>query len=198
MKRKIEVKVAKLMARSINLVAGALATGLLLTLSVVAAAQTTVVVPGQPERSLGGPTIAQTPMSTSENEATKHTLRGTFDNSGTWSGDTFPGGNMAQPVDNQITVDCPSSSTCTIEADVWIEEGDATVASQGGLCVYIDSIAYNCADNNYSEPNIVRNFSEIINFTDLAPGNHTVQSFLYSGSGTRVWDYFTTYRVFTP
>src|SRR5579871_2695609 len=151
----------------------ALATGLLLTLSPVAATA---------QQSPDGATTTRT--STPENLATKHTLRGTYFNSGAWQGVPFPGGNAAKPVDNLITVECPGTSTCTIEADVWVEEGDAPLASQGGLCVYIDGITYLCLDNNYSQPGIVGNFAMTVNFTGLAPGTHTIQSYLYSGSGT--------------
>jgi hypothetical protein len=136
---------------------------------------------------------------TAGNAANGSHLRGTYFNSGNWDSGFFPGGNVANPVDNQLTVTCPGKSTCTIEADMFVEEGNAPSASGGGLCLDVDNGAqFECWGSNYSEPNIIRSFSQIITLTGFATGPHTVQTYLYSGSGTDVYQYFITYHVYTP
>ncbi len=189
-----------------NLAAGALAAGLFLTiLSGGAAAQTSLVAPDQSQVFLGAPPTANKlsmiPPETQGNTlATSHVLKGTYFNSGNWGGTFFPG-NADYSVDNQLTVACPGTTTCTIEADMWVEEGWASAASTGGLCFDVDNGAeFYCWDSHYIDelyPN-VGSFSQIYSYGDLKPGTHTVQTYLYSGSGTDVWQYYITYHVYAP
>lgn len=189
----------------LNLAASAVATGLLLTvLSVGAAAQTSIVVPDESQRSLGAPTVTKALLPPPENGdntlSTAHLLKGTYFNSGNWGGGFFAGGNVAYPVDNQLTVSCPGTTTCTIEADQFVEEGNAPTASSGGLCLDVDNGGwFYCWDSGYSQgPNIYGAFSEIFNVSGLKPGSHTVQTWLFSWSGTDLYQYYITYHVYTP
>ena len=188
----------------LNLAARAVATGLLLTfLSAGAAAQTSLTLPDPLPGGFGNPEqmapSVQALDSSPDTLSTSHVLKGTYFNSGNWGGGFFPGGNVAYAIDNQLTVSCPGTTTCTIEADQFVEEGLASVASGGGLCLDVDNRAqFYCWGSNYSEPNIIRSFSEIFNFGGFKPGNHTVQTYLFSGSGTDVWQYYITYHVYTP
>jgi hypothetical protein len=77
--------------------------------------------------------------------------------------------------------------------------GDPTApASEGGLCIYVDGAAAYCGDVNQSQPAFLQNFVQLIHFSGVAPGMHTVQTYLFSGANTYVWGFSTEYQVLTP
>jgi hypothetical protein len=200
----LEFKKEDVMKRLLMAATKAVVIALALTaLSIQAPAQT-LAAPGESQKIQDGPAalpkLSLAPPAAQENATAAHALKGTYFNSGNWGGTFFPG-NSDYSVDNQLTVDCPGTTTCTIEADMWVEEGWAPSASTGGLCLDLDNGGqFYCWDSHYIDelyPN-VGSFSQIYSFTGVEPGKHTVQTFLYSGTGTDVWEYYITYHVYTP
>jgi hypothetical protein len=136
--------------------------------------------------------------------ATNHTLKGTYINSGL---DTNTGGVVSPaeyfPIDSQLTVACPGTSgTCSIEADMWVQNGNETFTSNTyGMCFFVDGTpAPNCASTVGSTPSdgtyVQGSTSEIV--SGVAHGSRTVQTKSFSGDGAHVGYYTIIYRVYRP
>lgn len=137
--------------------------------------------------------------------ATNHVVKGIYINSGL---DTNNGGFVSPaeyfPVDNQLTVTCPSSTsgTCSIQADMVVQNGNETFTSNTySMCLVVDGkFAPNCASTVGSTPSdgsyVQGSTSEIV--SGLAVGTHTVQTKFFSADGAFMGYYNITYRVYKP
>jgi hypothetical protein len=133
--------------------------------------------------------------------ATKHVLQGTYNNNGGYSG-SFPV-NVFAPVDTQLTVACPGQSgTCTIQADMWVENGGETFSvNYNVICLYVDGIpAGSCGAGTGETPSdgsyVQNSTSQAV--TGLAHGNHTVQTWFLTNQGAKLGYYNANYRVYKP
>jgi len=135
-------------------------------------------------------------------QATKHVLEGTYNNNGSLEEVSVPVDTYT-PIDTKLTVTCPGTSgTCTIQADMWIENGGETSSDNANvICLYVDdaptSICGAGAGESPSDGSYVQN-STSQSVTGLAPGNHTVQTYFYTFNGARVGYYNSNYRVYKP
>jgi hypothetical protein len=135
--------------------------------------------------------------------ATNHVLQRTYFSSGDYLATFFPAG--FSPVDQALTVSCPGTTgTCTFEADQWVENGDnggGAPTNGFAICFYIDgsSVPIGCFYTN-DTPNDGTSVtgSQSYNVSGIPHGNHTVQTYLFTTSGTPVEGFAITYRVFKP
>jgi hypothetical protein len=107
-------------------------------------------------------------------------------------------------VGSPVTVSCPGTGTCTIQADQFIQLGNTFCE---GVCpgdvtigFYVDGVA--CTDEQIvgvvpSSFYQVEATSELQN--NVSPGYHTVEIYVRSSSGTgAVYNYNTNFRVYKP
>ena len=159
---------------------------------------------GQSAKARGYDTAPTFHVDISDVLATKHVLEGTYINSGEYEGsagsvsaDTFT------PIDTQLTVACPGKSgTCSIQADMLVQNGFNTTASNlNRVCLYVDGApGPHC--NSYADESTTDEYytnavsSEIV--SNLAPGNHTVQMYFWSEEGAGASHYEANYHVYKP
>jgi hypothetical protein len=127
--------------------------------------------------------------------ATNHVLKGTFINNGNYNANAAAG--TFTPIDTALSVSCPGTSgTCTIEADMWIQN-----ASDGGgntVCLFVDgSESSGCPYETSGTSGIFETISASWPVT-VEHGTHTVQTYVYSNDGEFVGFYTTNYRVYKP
>jgi hypothetical protein len=132
--------------------------------------------------------------------ASKRVLQGTYNNLGHY--DNSVAGDTFTPIDTQLTVSCPGTSgTCTIQADMWVENGDATTAgNSNAICLYVDGKpAVTCDDSGetLSDRSFTQNSSSQ-SVSGLTHGNHTVQTYFFSVNGAYLGYYASNYRVYKP
>jgi hypothetical protein len=134
--------------------------------------------------------------------APHHVLQATYINSGFFGGAVISA-NTFTPIDTQLTVLCPGTSgTCSINADMLVQNGNATVGSNNNrVCLYVDGVPGPHCDYFTDETttdafyiNAVQ--SDIV--SGLAHGNHTVQMFFWSAFGAGVSHFQATYTVYKP
>jgi hypothetical protein len=136
--------------------------------------------------------------------ATKHVLEGTYNNDGEYNGSVgHVSAETYTPIDTQLTVACPGSSgTCTIQADMWIENGgESSSDNYNVICLYVDGTPSSfCGAKTGETPSdgqyVQNSTSQAV--TGLAHGNHTVQTYFYSVNGANVAYYNSNYRVYKP
>jgi hypothetical protein len=102
----------------------------------------------------------------------------------------------------ELTVSCPGTSeTCTIQADMWVENGDATTAgNSNAICLYVDGKpAVTCGDSGetFSDRSFTQNSSSQ-SVSGLTHGNHTIQTYFFSVNGAYLGYYASNYRVYKP
>jgi hypothetical protein len=115
------------------------------------------------------------------------------------SGLAIPPGSERTVVGPEVTITCPGTTTCTVQADQFIQEGDgSTTGNESLIGFYIDSleaaeqqVGETPADDSYQ----VFSTSELV---EVAAGTHTVQIYVYSNHGMSVYNYATTFRVYKP
>ncbi len=134
-------------------------------------------------------------------------LRNYFVN-GNQNGTSFAAGEYTA-VDSPLTVQCPGSSgTCTIVADMWVQSGGASSASNNyAVCLYVDGVnvatsgdgSNGChyTENTPSDGTFIE-AGEENTLSGVALGDHTVQTFLYTNNGTPVSFYNISYHVYKP
>ncbi len=134
--------------------------------------------------------------------ATKHVLEGTYNNNGTYTGGAVAADTYT-PIDTELTVACPGTSgTCTIQADMWIENGgESSSLNANVICLYVDGTPSSfCGAGTGETPSdgsyVQNSTSQAV--TGLAHGNHTVQTYFYSFNGAKVAYYSSNYRVYKP
>jgi hypothetical protein len=134
--------------------------------------------------------------------ATNHVLMRTYNNTG--GVPTGAPSNTYTPIDHQLTVQCPGttgSGTCTIQADMWVENGDSdSTENANSACLYVDGKATNFCPYSGETPSdfsfVASSASQTV--SGLVPGNHTVQTYFYSNNGTITFTYNNNYRVYKP
>jgi hypothetical protein len=134
----------------------------------------------------------------SEAQATKHVLQGTYISNGNYNADVNP--ETYTPITPQLIVDCPGTGTCTIEADMWVQNSNGTEQSPNSVCFYVDGIqsggcpyAGGATTSGYFET-----LSSSWPVSGLAAGEHTVQTYVYSVHGEFVGFFNVNYRVYKP
>jgi hypothetical protein len=136
----------------------------------------------------------------SQTLATNHVLKGTYITNGNYNA-TVPAATYT-PIDTQLTVSCPGTSgTCTIEADMWVDNSGSGSGNINAICVYVDGAQTAlCPYENMETPvdgtHVFSSASEPV--SGLAPGTHTVQTYYYAANGAFVEYHTTNYRVYKP
>ena len=141
---------------------------------------------------LGAPEV-----NTAPDVATNHVLKGTYINNGNYNAH-IPAATYT-PIDTQLTVVCPGTGTCTIEADMWVDFGGATSFDAAAICLVVDGVqTFGCPVEALLVPQdrLIISLSQPL--SGLAPGNHTVQTFAYASSGAFIEFYAANYRVYKP
>lgn len=133
--------------------------------------------------------------------ATKHALEGTYISAGNFDATITP--SNATAVSPPLTVSCPGTTgTCTIQADMWIQNGAQTSNHNTNLvCLYIDGAPSAFCDFEAGEsPNdgTLVQTSSSQEISGLAHGNHTVQTYFWTENGAYVGYYNSNYRVYKP
>lgn len=103
-------------------------------------------------------------------------------------------------IDAPTSVTCAGTSgTCTLQADQWIQLGNAA-GSDIAICFYIDGVAVNGCYYNGEVPadGFYTMFSVSQGASSIPFGTHTVQTVVYSSSATSGGYYSSTYRVYKP
>jgi hypothetical protein len=98
---------------------------------------------GQSAERSTGPTMTAAPtfqVDIPDIASVKHVLQGTYINSGR-SNAAVPAATFIA-VDPQLTVVCPGkpgSSTCSVSADMWVQNGESTTSGNWDrVCLYVD------------------------------------------------------------
>jgi len=133
--------------------------------------------------------------------ATKHVLQSTYLNSGDLGGASFPA-NTFTPVDTQLTVVCPGTSgTCSIQADMLVQNGAGGSGNLNRVCLYVDGVAgpycNYFADESSSDGEYINAVQADI-VSGVAHGNHTVQMYFWTENGAGVAHYQASYHVYKP
>ena len=68
--------------------------------------------------------------------ATNHVLKGTYINNGNYN-NSIPAAKYTA-IDPQLTVSCPGTGTCTIEADMWIDFSGGGSFDGTTICLVVD------------------------------------------------------------
>ena len=140
--------------------------------------------------------VAQEPQT----PATKHVLKGTYVNTGNYNASIAPATYI--PIDTALTITCPGTGTCTIEADMWIDfHGNGGSGNAAAICLVVDGVqTAGCPFEALEVPpdgsRIIGSLSQPL--SGVAPGNHTVQTFAYASGGAFVQFFTANYRVYTP
>jgi hypothetical protein len=134
--------------------------------------------------------------------ATSHVLEKTYNNNGLYGPISVPALSYT-PIDTPLTVVCPGTSgTCTIQADMWIENGGQTsTGNQNSICLYVDGhpspfCSYDAGETPSDGGFVQTSTSQSV--SGLAHGNHTVQMYFSTDDGVAVLYFNSTYRVYKP
>jgi hypothetical protein len=134
----------------------------------------------------------------SEAQATKHVLQGTYISNGNYNGDVS--GATYTAISPQLIVDCPGTGTCTIEADMWVQNSHGTDQTPNSVCFYVDGVQSGGCP--YAGGATTAGYFETLSsawpVSGLAAGEHTVQTYVYSTDGEYVGYYTVNYRVYKP
>lgn len=141
-------------------------------------------------------------MAEPESLGTNHVLDKTYIANG-FGGITVAASANVQ-IGPTITVVCPGTSgTCTIQADMWVQNGDGPdmAPNENAICLEVDgATSYGCNYTSGETPTdggfVQSSSSQSI--SGITTGNHTVQTFLSSYNGAYVDYYNSTYRVYKP
>src|SRR5271169_6284893 len=127
--------------------------------------------------------------------AANHVLKGTYIDS-VESYLTIPVETLTA-VGDPVTVSCPGTGTCTIEADMRVQNfGGTTTGNNFDLCLYVDGKAVDTYCFGYagvtpSDGSVLMGSSSQ-SLSGVAAGSHTVQTYFWSAGGCVV-----QYRHFT-
>jgi hypothetical protein len=136
-----------------------------------------------------------------ETLSTKHALQGTYINSGSLNGVSVSAG-LFTPIDPQLTVLCPGTGgTCTISADMWIQNGATSDTSNlNRVCLYVDGAPAPFCDYYAGETlsDLGLENSTNSDSVTVTHGNHTVQMYFWSQYGTAIGHYHSNYNVYKP
>ncbi len=134
--------------------------------------------------------------------AANHILKGTYIDTINGTQVTIPAQTFTA-VGNPVTVSCPATGTCTIEADMWAQNlGGTTTGNNFHLCLYVDGTAVNPYCFGYagvtpSDGSVLMGSSSQ-SLSGVAAGSHTVQTYFWSAGGCVVQYRHFTYNVYKP
>jgi hypothetical protein len=105
-------------------------------------------------------------------------------------------------LDQLTTAVCPGTSgTCNIQADMWVPNGRGVdkKANENDICLEVDGVAssgclYTSGERPIDVGFVLSSSSQSI--TGLAPGTHTVQTFISRHYGAQLGYSNSTYRVY--
>jgi hypothetical protein len=131
-------------------------------------------------------------------QATKHVLQGTYISNGNYNGDVAA--ETFTAISPQLIVDCPGTGTCTIEADMWVQNSNGSEQTPNSVCFYVDgNPSGGCPYAGAGTPvGFFETLSSAWPVSGLAAGEHTVQTFVYATHGEFVGFYTVNYRVYKP
>ena len=133
--------------------------------------------------------------------ATNHILKGTYIDSNVAL--TVIPADTLTPIGNVVTVACPGTGTCTIQADMLAENGgSSTAGNQFEVCLYVDGVevdpyCFGYAGVTPSDGTYLLGSSSQ-SLSGVSPGNHTVQTYFWSSKGCNVVYRHSTYNVYKP
>jgi hypothetical protein len=104
-------------------------------------------------------------------------------------------------MDSLVTFKCPSPS-CTASAEQSVQIGGSVSGNRFAICTYVDGaemtqpycpyLGYVSSDGSFVSGSFTQSASGI------TPGNHTLQTFLYTDDGGDLGIFNITYRLYTP
>jgi hypothetical protein len=111
-------------------------------------------------------------------------------------------GSGFQAVDNPITINCPAPNLCTFAAEQNLQVNGSTSGNRWAICTEVDGnfmseplcpfLGLVSSDGTYIAGSFVQTMH------GLSPGQHTVQTFVYSDLGLSRSIYAIVYRVYGP
>lgn len=114
-------------------------------------------------------------------------------------GATVPAGFAA--LDAPLVITCPGHSTCTIAAEQNVQVRGSTANNAWAICTKVDGnymTQPSCPFLGYTGTSYYLGGSFSQSQTGFTPGNHTVQTEVYSSNGMDVYNYAINYRVYIP
>jgi hypothetical protein len=101
-----------------------------------------------------------------------------------------------------LTINCPFTTTCTVQADQFIQVGgDLQAGDEFTIGFYLDG-SYVADEQQAGQPPTdgLYTAGAVSEYqTGVTPGNHTVQPYIYSVFGkAKVYNYNVNFRVYTP
>jgi hypothetical protein len=167
--------------------------------AVVAAAVLSVSLAGVAQ---AGKTVSASPVKGKVAPATvlaNHKLLQTRLSPQGFSGATAPPGFFA--IDAPQTISCKTFSNCNIEASMMVQFGSGVNGETPGpwaICLNVDGNYNACPYYDDGHNNGFFTTGTATGFlTGLSPGNHTVQTFLYTSNGTTVYNYDVAYHSYS-
>jgi hypothetical protein len=156
-----------------------------------------------PERSrVNFPNFSGQSMAEPHSVGTNHVLDRTYIANGNYG--MFVAASTNVQIGPQITVECPGTSgTCTIQADMWIQNGNGSdkKANENAICLEVDGVTSSGCPYTSGETPIDGGFvqsSSSQSISGITTGNHTVQTYFSTVDGAQVNYYNSTYRVYKP
>jgi hypothetical protein len=105
-------------------------------------------------------------------------------------------------LDAPLKFTCPAGGTCTVSAEQNVQVRGTTSANKWAICTQVDGAFIaepNCpylgvipSDSSFLAGSFTQNVSAV------APGNHTLQTFVYTDNGGDRAVYNITYRLYRP
>ena len=105
-------------------------------------------------------------------------------------------------LDNPLDFTCPSGGTCTVSAEENVQVRGTTSGNKWAICAAVDGsfmaepdcpyLGIIPSDNSFLAGSFVQNTSNV------APGHHTLQTFVYTDNGGDRGVYNITYRLYRP
>jgi hypothetical protein len=119
-----------------------------------------------------------------------------------WDNNLVAVGSGFVAIDAATTINCISTSTCTYEAEQNVQVQNSIAGNKWAICTAVDGnfmaqplcpfLGILPADSSFVGGSFAQTMS------GLAPGGHSVQTFIYTDSGANLSIYEITYRVYRP
>lgn len=179
--------------------------GLLITLVVVGSVGAYRLALTQDQKTQPGAVSAPPPVFPQGQAtlATNEVLARTYFSAGNQGSIFFPAG-VYTAVNSPLTINCPGSTSCTIQADMWVETGNTNTngtPNNFAICTEVDGtfLQGNCfySANTPNDLSFVTG-TRSDQSSGWSHGNHTIQTFIFTNNGTPVQQYNITYHVYKP
>jgi hypothetical protein len=131
----------------------------------------------------------------------KESLQGTYIDEGYYQGGFTTEATVDTPIGTPLAVTCPGSTTCTIQADMFVQSGGTHFSGNTyAICLWVDGVrGPNCQDVGSTAPDntyLVGSTSQLV--AGVTPGNHVVQTYVGAKNGMIVFNHTSNYRVYKP